>query len=183
MSKSGMRPIRIAKAKVSVDDTGLVRIAGDKITTEHQMPGSLVAILEEGKLKVSLVDKGSVRAKGQKALWGLHRALLANKVKGVEDGFVSTVRIVGIGYKALLQGSSLVLNLGYSHKIELPLDNDVAIEVDKTGQLLTLRSSDRFRLGNYCAQIRSFRVPEPYKGTGIFVNGEAVIRKAGKSKA
>jgi large subunit ribosomal protein L6 len=116
-------------------------------------------------------------------VWGLHRALLANMIKGAETGFEQKMTIVGLGFKALLSGKKVTLTLGYTHKIDYELPEKVTLEVDKTGQMLTFRSSDKFILGNVCDAIRSFRPPEPYKGTGIIRAGEVVIRKAGKTKA
>jgi large subunit ribosomal protein L6 len=133
-------------------------------------------------LNVFPIDKFA-KDKTQNAVWGLHRALVAGKVKGAEEGFVSTVRIVGIGFKAVIAGDILILSLGYSHKIELPIVAGITVETDKVGQLITLRSTDKFQLGNFCAKIRGYRKPEPYKGTGNYVNSETIIRKAGKSKA
>jgi large subunit ribosomal protein L6 len=109
--------------------------------------------------------------------------LLANKVKGVETGFEKKVRIIGLGYKAQLAGKKLNFSLGYSHKIEFPLPEGVEVNVDKTGQQLVFKAADKLLLGNVCDSIRSLRPPEPYKGTGILVGDEVIIRKAGKAKA
>jgi large subunit ribosomal protein L6 len=116
-------------------------------------------------------------------LWGSHRALIANKVKGVETGFTQKITIVGLGFKAQQAGPKLTFTLGYTHKIDLNLPKDVTIEIDKTGQLLTLHSADKFKLGNMCDAISSLRPPEPYKGTGVIKEGTVIIRKAGKTKA
>lgn len=181
MSKIGMRPISFKKSSIKVDGSSVVISCSGK-SISHELPVFLRAEVLDGKALKVTVD-GEERNREVKTAWGLHRALLASKIVGLEDGFTSTVRIVGLGFKAVAQGSKLVLSLGYSHKIEMDLDPEVSIEIDKTGQLLTLRSSDKFRLGNYCAKIRSFRTPEPYKGTGIFVNDETINKKAGKSKS
>jgi len=113
----------------------------------------------------------------------MNRALLANKIKGVETGFEQKITIVGLGFKAQMAGQKLTLTLGYTHKIDYTVPKEVSIEIDKTGQLLTVRSSDKFMLGNVCDAIRSFRPPEPYKGTGVIREGEVIVRKAGKTKA
>ncbi len=182
MSKIGMRPISFKKASISVEGSSVVISCSGK-KSSHELPAFLNAQVIDGKaLKISVNGQEDLDRE-VKTAWGLHRALLASKIIGLEDGFTSTVRIVGLGFKAATQGNKLVLNLGYSHKIEMDLDPEVSIEIDKVGQLLTLKSSDKFRLGNYCAKIRSFRKPEPYKGTGIFVNDEKINKKAGKSKS
>ena len=138
-------------------------------------------VVENSQIKVSLKD-GAELNRENKCVWGLTRALIASELKGLEDGFTYTIRLVGLSCKAALVGEKVVFTLGYSHKIEVPLDKNISVEIDKNGQLMTLKSSDKFALGNYCSHIRSLRPPEPYKGTGIFVNDEKILRKAGKSK-
>ncbi len=96
--------------------------------------------------------------------------------------FEKELKIVGLGFKAIVTGSKIQFALGYSHKIDFQLPEGVAAEVDKTGQLLTLRSSDKELLGSVASEIRSFRPPEPYKGTGIQGVTEQIRRKAGKAK-
>jgi len=179
MSKIGRKPILITKAKVEVKN-GLVSIEGPKAKFTHQLPEGIVAELKDGKLYVSMKDG---KSKKENALWGLHRALLANKIKGAETGFEKKLKIVGLGYKAILSGRKMTFSLGYSHKIEYNLPDGVEVEVDKTGQKLTLKSADKFLLGSVCSTIKSFRRPEPYKGTGIMYEGEVILRKAGKAKA
>lgn len=182
MSKIGMRPIKVSSAKVSVNEN-LVQVASSSTHLSHELPEILKANFENGRLFLSLKD-GVLFNKANKAVWGLHRALIASKIKGLEHGFESQIRMVGLAYKAVISGNKLIFSLGYSHKIELPLENDIKIEIDKTGQLLTLKSWDKEQLGLFCARIRAFKKPEPYKGTGVFVNNETIIRKAGKkSKA
>ena len=143
------------------------------------MPEEFAATLKDNTLAISIKkDTRSVRA-----LWGLHRALLANKIKGVEVGFEQKVKIVGLGYKAQLSGKKMVLSLGYSHKIDYVLPDGVTLNVDKTGQQLVFKSHDKWLLGKVCDDVRSFRTPEPYKGTGIMLADEIIIRKAGKTGA
>jgi large subunit ribosomal protein L6 len=115
-------------------------------------------------------------------LWGLHRALLANKITGADKKFEKELRIVGLGFKAVAAGSKLQFTLGYSHKIDFELPKEVSIEIDKTGQILMARSADKEVLGHVCSKIRSLRLPEPYKGTGIQYATEKIRRKVGKKK-
>jgi large subunit ribosomal protein L6 len=93
------------------------------------------------------------------------------------------MKIVGLGFKGQLAGKKLTFTLGYTHKIDLDLPEGVSVEIDKTGQLLTFKSHDKFVLGNVCDKVRSFREPEPYKGTGVMRIDEVITRKAGKTKA
>lgn len=178
MSKIGRKPISLTSAKVQIKGK-LVSITGPKATFEHELPEGIVASLEDKNLQIQ-VEHDSRRSR---MLWGLHRALIANKVKGAETGFEKKLTIVGLGFKAQLAGKKLNLTLGYTHKIDYEMPNDVTVEIDKTGQHLMFRSTDKFSLGNVCDAVRSFRPPEPYKGTGIVREGEVVIRKAGKTKA
>lgn len=183
MSKIGMSPIPVKNASVVIDGS-VVKLEHNGIKFTHKLHDALVAVLEEGFMKVRFAEHISEKRRSTlKSFWGLHRALLNNMVIGLEQGFTSNVKIVGLGYKAVLVGTTITLSLGYSHKITYELDSDVKLEIDKTGQNLTLKSHDKFKLGNACASIRAFRPPEPYKGTGIIVNDEKIIRKAGKSKA
>jgi len=176
MSKIGRKPIPLASAKVEVKGNKVL-ISGSKAKFEHEFP-DCVEVKVDGKTLVVSV-KGS--SKDVRAQWGLHRALLANKIKGVETGFEQLVRIVGLGYKAQPSGKKLVFSLGYSHKIEYVLPEGVTVAIDKPGQNLTFKSHDKCLLGKVCDEIRSFRTPEPYKGTGIMRGDERIIRKAGKT--
>jgi len=178
MSKIGRKPITLTSATVDVSN-GLIKINGPKAQISHELPAGLSIKCEGKKLTISLQDNSH---KGR-MVWGLHRALLANKIIGAERGFEQTLKIVGLGFKAQLSGRKLAFALGYSHKIEYDLPAGVDIEVDKTGQLLVAKSADKFLLGNVCDAIRSLRPPEPYKGTGIIRNNETIIRKAGKTKS
>lgn len=178
MSKIGRRPIQLTTAKVEISGQQ-VTIKGAKASFVHHLPEGVLVALEGKELMVSVKDTEGKSA----AMWGLHRALLANKVKGVESGFEQKIKIVGLGLKAQAAGKKLTFSLGYSHKIEYEVPAAVDIDIDKTGQLLALRSADKELLGQVCDSIRSFRKPEPYKGTGIMLEGEVIIRKAGKTKA
>lgn len=180
MSKVGRVPIELSAAKVEVKGQELF-ITGPKAKFTHTLAAPLKAKIENGLLEISL-DQGQ-DSKTNRALWGLHRALLANKVYGAQKLFEKKVNIVGLGYKAQISGKKMVFSLGYSHKIDYVLPEGVEVDSDRTGQKLVFKSSDKLILGNVCDTIRGFRPPEPYKGTGIIVEGEVVIRKAGKAKS
>jgi large subunit ribosomal protein L6 len=178
MSKIGKKAITFTSAKIEIQGNH-VTVAGSKATFKHDLPAGLTAKIDGKNLFVTS-EKKDRRAR---MLWGLHRALLANSVKGVETGFEQKITIVGLGFKAQQAGKKLTFSLGYTHKIDLELRPEVTVEIDKTGQLLILRSADKFLLGNTVDAIRSLRPPEPYKGTGIIKDGEVIVRKAGKTKA
>ena len=178
MSKIGRKPIPVTSAKITIDGSRL-KIAGAKTTFEHELPEGIVA-RQEGK---ELFVEAPCQTRRYRMMWGLHRALLANKVKGVETGFEQKLTIVGLGYKAQAAGRKLTLTLGYTHKIDYDMPENVTVDIDKTGQQLVFRSADKFSLGNVCDAVRSCRPPEPYKGTGIVREGEKIFRKAGKTKS
>lgn len=178
MSKIGRKPIDISGVTVEINGND-ISFKGNKMAGVHTLPDLL---------KVEIIDKHLVISAARKTsdtnrIWGLNRALLSNKIIGSSTGFEKQVRIVGLGYKAVAQGPKLQFSLGYSHKIDFELPANVTVEIDKTGQLLTFRSSDKDALGLVCSKIRGFRAPEPYKGTGIQYVGEVIRRKAGKAKS
>jgi large subunit ribosomal protein L6 len=178
MSKIGKMPIKITSATVEVNGN-VVSVNGPKAKFIHELPVEITAKVEDNNVFLSIEKISRVN----KMNWGMHRALLANKVKGAEVGFEQKMRIVGLGYKALLSGKKVVFSLGYSHKIDYELPEGVELTTDKPGQLLTFKSHDKELLGAVCAKVRGFRPPEPYKGTGIMKDGEQIIRKAGKAKS
>ena len=180
MSKIGRLPILLASATVKVEGNEL-EISGPKEKVRHKLPQELKVEIVEKEVRVLTVAAKPDRFCNM--LWGLHRALIANKVHGVQTGFQQVVKIVGLGYKAIQKGKSLTFSLGYSHPVEFVLPDSVTVNIDKTGQNLTFKSIDKFELGNVCSVVRALRPPEPYKGTGIMLADEKIIRKAGKAKA
>lgn len=181
MSKIGRKPIKISSAKIEIKGNKLF-INGPKTKFVHDLPDDIFQVsIKDGFFHLQLKKENDNRE--NRILWGLHRALLANMIKGVETGFQKQIKIEGLGFKAQLTGRKLTFSLGYSHKIDYDLPVGVDVEIDKTGQIMTFKSADRLLLGNVCDAIRALRPPEPYKGTGILVDGEVIIRKAGKTKA
>lgn len=178
MSKIGRKPIELTTAKATVDGKRIT-IQGPKLKVEHELPEGIALSINEKILQLSLTED----TRKNKALWGLHRALIANKVRGVEKGFEQKVNIIGLGYKAVASGQKMTFTLGYSHKIDYNLPEGVSVNIDKSGQKLVFSSSDKFLLGNVCDKVRSLRKPEPYKGTGILRENDVIIRKAGKTKS
>jgi len=177
MSKIGRKPIKFSSAKIKIDGNKIM-IDGAKNKFTHELPEEISAKVEDSNLVLTVGD--NTRAARMK--WGLHRALLANKVKGVESGFEQGVKIIGLGYRAKLSGKKLVFSLGYSHKIDYTLPEGVTVEIDKkTGQQLLFKSHDKCLLGSVCDDVKRFRRPEPYKGKGIIRADETIRRKAGKT--
>src|SRR5262245_8045674 len=175
MSRIGKKPIVIPQGvKVQVDGA-LVRAEGPKGKLFQPVPRGLSATIDNGHVVVTRAsDERTVRA-----LHGLTRALVANMVNGVKDGFERKLEIVGIGYRAQLQGRNIQLALGYSHPIVFPLPEGVTAEIDRQVSI-TLRGPDKAVLGQTAAKLRALRKPDPYNGKGIKYADEIVRRKVGK---
>jgi large subunit ribosomal protein L6 len=179
MSRIGRKPIEIAKGvQVSITKDA-VSVKGPKGTLNLKRHKSveIKQAKDEGKDVIVFERKGEEGP--DRAAHGLMRALVANMMKGVTDGFTRTLEINGVGYKAEIKGANIVLSLGFSHPVEYKLPEGVSAKVDKNQ--LILSSIDREKLGGAAAKIRSFRPPEPYKGKGIKYVEETILRKAGKT--
>jgi large subunit ribosomal protein L6 len=175
MSRIGKKPIPVPQGvKVAVQNSS-VRVEGPKGALAHTLPAGITVSNEPTVLTVNRSsDHRTVRA-----LHGLTRSLLANMVTGVKDGFERKLEIVGIGYRAQLQGKNLQLALGYSHPVIFPLPDGVQAEVERQVSI-TLRGADKALLGQTAAKLRSLRKPDPYKGKGIKYADEYIRRKVGK---
>ncbi|HEV2917198.1 MAG TPA: 50S ribosomal protein L6 [Candidatus Babeliales bacterium] len=182
MSKIGRKPIDISGLQINVEGQD-IRYKGPKGSGIYILPEELKAEIENSilLLRPSNINKKDDRE--VKALWGLHRALLANKISGIRQPFSSEVQINGLGFKAVPAGKNLVMSLGYSHKINFPVPDNVMVSIDKSGQKLVFESSDKTVLGATISSFRALRPPEVYKGTGIKRANEIIRRKAGKKKA
>ena len=183
MSRIGKAPIGIpAGVTITVSDKNLVTVKGPKGELTQQVDQDIKVEQEDGQLLV----KRPTDQKRHKALHGLYRSLLNNMVVGVTEGYRTTQELVGVGYRASAQGSTLDLTLGFSHQVVLILPKEVKVSTtsDKgKNPTITLESIDKQLLGQVAAKIRSLRAPEPYKGKGIKFAGEQLRRKAGKSAA
>jgi large subunit ribosomal protein L6 len=175
MSRIGKQPIRIPQG-VKIQVEGLtVRAEGPKGKLAQPVPAGLTPRVADGTIVIE--RQGEDRR--VRALHGLARALVANMVAGVKDGFERKLEIVGIGYRAQMQGKSIQLALGYSHPVLFPLPDGISAEIDKQ-TAITLRGADKAVLGQTAAKLRALREPDPYKGKGIRYAGEVVRRKVGK---
>jgi large subunit ribosomal protein L6 len=175
MSRIGKQPISVPQG-VKVDVRGsAVTVEGPRGKLAHTVPAGVAVTLAADILTVARSsDHRTVRA-----LHGLTRALISNMVRGVKDGFERKLDIVGIGYRAQLQGRNLQLALGYSHPVVFPLPDGIQAEVERQ-VAITLRGADKAQLGQVAAQIRALRKPDPYKGKGIKYAEEQIRRKVGK---
>jgi large subunit ribosomal protein L6 len=176
MSKIGKLPIEV-KDTMTVSVTGQeVRVSGPKGEYTYMVPSPIQVIYGEGKMVVSQKNPDDSTSR---ALFGLTRATLANMVKGVVDGFTKQLELTGVGYRAQLQGTDLVLNLGFSHPVKFTPEPGITFSVAEN--VISVSGSDKALVGNTAAQIRKVRPPEPYKGKGIKYVGEYIRRKAGKA--
>ena len=177
MSRIGRLPISIPEG-VEVHIQGhQVMVKGPKGELSREFDPQIAIELKDGKVVVTRSsDYGPVRA-----LHGLTRALLANMIKGVSVGFHKSLEIVGLGYRADMQGSDLVLQVGYSHPVRYAVPKGITISVEKGERIIHVEGVDKERVGQVAAEIRAVQPPEPYKGKGIQYVGERVRRKAGKA--
>jgi large subunit ribosomal protein L6 len=177
MSRIGRAPIPIPSG-VKVDVTGThVKVEGPKGSLDLDVAPTIAVSVDED----TVVVERSVEERETRALHGLTRALVANMVTGVSEGFTKNLEIHGVGYRAQAKGSGAIeLQLGFSHPVEIKAPEGVTFEVPLPTQI-TVVGIDKQKVGQVAAEIRSLRKPEPYKGKGIRYAGERVIRKAGKA--
>ena len=176
MSRIGKLPIKIP-ANVDVSFSGLdITVKGKFGTEQNQLPDSLSIEQNEGKLIVNL----KTQTRTNRALHGLYRTLVNNMIIGVSEQFQLNLTLNGVGYRATVQGKSIILNLGYSHPVEMEIPEGISVAVTKNTQI-NLKACNKEQLGLFASKIRAWRPPEPYKGKGIIYEGEIVRRKAGKS--
>ncbi|MFT6765597.1 MAG: large subunit ribosomal protein L6 [Alteromonas naphthalenivorans] len=177
MSKIGRKPIKL--------DGVTLDIQGQEINYKGPHASGMYVIPEE--LIIEVVDnqlfvKTKAKSRNVNRIWGLHRALLAGKIEGAAKLFERHIKITGLGYKAIAKGKQIEFSLGYSHKINFDLPEGVTVDIDRSGQNVTVKSADKQLVGQVCGEFRLLRPTEPYKGTGVRLTTDIVIRKAGKAK-
>jgi large subunit ribosomal protein L6 len=174
---------RIGRKPITVPSGVKVQIAAD--TIDVQGPKGKMRVPVPGKIKFEQKDGTLVATRpseSQRALHGLARALVANAVKGVTEGFKKELEIVGVGYRAEVKGKNVIFTLGYSHPIEFPIPEGIQIAVEKQTRV-TVTGADKGLVGQVTANIRGLRPPDPYKQKGIRITGERLKKKAGKAGA
>ena len=176
MSRIGRLPVAIpAGVTVEVAESNKVTVKGSKGTLVRVLPAEMDIKVEDGHVVVSRPND----LKKMKSLHGLTRTLIHNMVVGVSEGFEKKLEVNGVGYKAAKQGKKLVLSLGYSHPVEMIDPEGLEAVVD--GNVITVKGIDKEKVGQYAAEIREKRAPEPYKGKGIKYADEVIRRKVGKT--
>ena len=177
MSRIGLKPITIpAGVEVTVGDDNTITVKGPKGELKNKVHSSLDVKVEDGVLKVSRPNS----SRTERSQHGLARTLINNMVVGVTQGFEKKLQIVGVGYSAAKQGNTLVLKLGYSHPIELKDPEGITTECPDATTII-VKGTDKAQVGNYTANLRAWREPEPYKGKGVLYAGEIIHKKEGKS--
>jgi len=175
MSRIGKKPIVIPSGVKAEKKDLTLTVTGPK--------GTLTLVLNP-KVEVAvsateiLVDVQNKNNKSEKALWGLFRALIQNLVDGVTKGFEKKLEVIGVGFKVAMQGTKIVMSLGFSHPVEVEIPKGLNVIVDKN--TISISGPDKQQVGQFAAEIRELKKPEPYKGKGIKYSDEVVIRKAGK---
>lgn len=178
MSRIGRAPITVpAGVEVKVDGQH-VAVKGPKGALEMNVAPTIKVEVEAGVVHVSRPDD----AKENRSLHGLTRTLVNNMVVGVSEGFSKTLEVNGVGYRAAKEGKNLVLNVGYSHQIVMSETEDIQIEVPNPNQII-VKGIDKQKVGQFAAEVRGKRPPEPYKGKGIKYDYEVIRRKEGKTGA
>ncbi|MBQ2633066.1 MAG: 50S ribosomal protein L6 [Oscillospiraceae bacterium] len=177
MSRIGRAPIPVpAGVEVKIDETNHITVKGPKGSMERKLAPQMTVELKDGAIHVSRPND----SKENRSLHGLTRTLVANMVHGVHDGFAKTLEVNGVGYRASKEGKKLVLNIGYSHPVEVEETEGITIEVPNANTVV-IHGIDKQRVGQFAADIRAKRPPEPYKGKGIKYSDEVVRRKEGKT--
>ena len=179
MSRIGVKPITVPDGvEVKVENGNLITVKGPKGELKQQVAANMNITLEDGVLKVSRPDDN----RQNRSQHGLARTLINNMIEGVSKGYEIKLLIVGVGYSAAKQGNKLVLKLGFSHPIEMVDPEGITTEAPDANTVI-VKGIDKALVGNYAANIRAWRAPEPYKGKGVLYDGEVVHKKEGKTGA
>ena len=177
MSRIGRAPITVpAGVEVSIADNNVVTVKGAKGTLTQQFNANMAIAMENGVVTVSRPND----AKENRALHGLTRTLINNMIVGVTEGFKKELDVNGVGYRVAKEGNKLVMNLGFSHQVIMEEKDGITIEVPGPNKII-ISGADKQKVGQFAAEVREKRPPEPYKGKGIKYVDEVIRRKAGKT--
>lgn len=178
MSRKGIQPIALPKGVEVKADGATITVKGPKGTLQQEVRKGINVKIEGDTIVVALDEAHA----DQGNFWGLYRSLIANMVTGVTQGFETKLEMIGVGYRAAVQGPLLDLQLGLSHPMKLQIPEGITVKVEKN-TAITIAGSNKQQVGQFAAEIRSIRPPEPYQGKGIRYSGEYVRKKAGKAAA
>lgn len=174
MSRIGKQPINLPKGVEASVSAGVLTVKGPKGTLTRKLDDKVQVATLNGSIVVSLKEENDESS----AIWGTIAAHANNMVEGVTNGFTKVLEIEGVGYRAELKGKELVLSVGFSHPVALTIPEGVSVAVEKG--VVTLTGNDKEAVGQFAADVRKVKKPEPYKGKGIHYRGEYIIRKQGK---
>ncbi len=178
MSRIGRKPIVIPeKVNIEIGKNNKITVKGPKGELTRTFSPDMTIELKDGQVVISRPTD----QRHHRALHGLTRALLANMVTGVSQGYVKELEMTGVGYRAVMKGNALDLSLGFSHPVVIEPPEGITFEVEKGGRAFHVKGIDKELVGEVAAKIRALRPPEPYKGKGISYRGEYIRRKAGKA--
>jgi large subunit ribosomal protein L6 len=174
MSRLGKQPVTIPAGVEAKFENGVFSVKGPKGTLEKPFTKHVNVAIEDGAITLTPASDKDIAM----ALWGMYASHIHNMIHGVTEGFEKKLEIEGVGYRAEAQGQTLKLNVGFSHPVELVAPEGVSVVVEKN--VITLQAADKEVLGQFAANVKKVRPPEPYKGKGIRYQGEFIIRKQGK---
>ena len=175
MSRIGRKPINIPAGVEVKQSAGVITVKGPKDTLTQDIHPDMKVSIEDNVISVIRPNDD----KENRALHGLTRTLISNMVEGVTNGFTKELEVNGVGYRVQMQGNTLVMNLGYSHQVKMPEIDGIKLAVQ--GNKVTVSGADKQKVGQFAAEIREKRPPEPYKGKGIKYTTEVIRRKEGKT--
>lgn len=175
MSRIGKKPVTIPSGVTPELKGSTFQVKGPKGNLQIEIHPKVKVSINGNEV---LVDVDKKEDKKEKALWGLTRALIQNLVTGVTEGYGKKLEVNGVGFKVATQGKKLVMSLGFSHPVEVEVPGDIEVVVDKN--VITITGADKQKVGQFAANVRKLKEPEPYKGKGIKYDDEVIIRKAGK---
>jgi len=173
-----MKPVAIPNGVKLEAKDGVVFVEGPKGKLQRELSGRIKVEIKDGRLYV----KRAANTKMDRSLHGLYRALIANMIRGVSEGYSKELEIIGVGFKAAVSGNALNLALGFSHPVNINIPPGIKVEAPKPTQVI-IRGADKELVGKLAAEIRAIYPPEPYKGKGVRYLNEHVKKKAGKAKA
>ncbi|EXX88970.1 50S ribosomal protein L6 [Paenibacillus darwinianus] len=176
MSRIGRKPIQVPNGVNITLDNSLITVKGPKGTLSRELHKDMKVVVAESEITIERPSDNKLH----RSLHGTTRSVVANMVNGVTEGFSKNLELVGVGYRANKTGDKVVLNVGYSHPVEIVPDNGIEFEVPSNTKII-VRGIDKELVGATAAKIRSVREPEPYKGKGIKYEGERILRKEGKA--
>ncbi|GIP36273.1 50S ribosomal protein L6 [Paenibacillus sp. J2TS4] len=176
MSRVGRKPIAVPGGVTITLDNSVITVKGPKGTLSRELHKEMKVNVEENTIVIERPSDNKLH----RSLHGTTRSVVANMVNGVTEGYAKSLELVGVGYRANKSGNKLVLNVGYSHPVEIEAEDGIEFEVPSNTKVI-VKGIDKERVGATAAKIRSVREPEPYKGKGIKYEGERIIRKEGKA--